>query len=158
LSFLTVRPRATSGLSRSWCSSASISPFAISCGRGADLALAAPSSGQRNGTPHHREDLAGGRLSRATSRTGKKQRRFSGTLYVILAALDQLHLSQRMTSFAMNRACCVHRIAAAAVDRVPAAASAAAGDLGAGLAASLTAWQASGVDCETIIDAPLVAA
>src|SRR5262249_48633650 len=32
LSSLTVRPRAMSGLSRSWCSSASISPFAISCG------------------------------------------------------------------------------------------------------------------------------
>jgi hypothetical protein len=40
----------TSGLSRSWCSSASISPFAISCERGADRALAAPSSAQRNGT------------------------------------------------------------------------------------------------------------
>jgi hypothetical protein len=39
---LTVRLRAMSGLSRSWCSSASISPFAVSCGRGADLALAAP--------------------------------------------------------------------------------------------------------------------
>ena len=36
LSSLTVPPRAMSGLSRSWCSSASISPFAISCGRGAD--------------------------------------------------------------------------------------------------------------------------
>jgi hypothetical protein len=47
LSSLTVRPRATSGLSRSWCSSASISLFAISCGRGADLALAAASSAQR---------------------------------------------------------------------------------------------------------------
>ena len=41
-SFLTARPRATSGSSRSWCSSASISPFAVSCVRGADLALAAP--------------------------------------------------------------------------------------------------------------------
>jgi hypothetical protein len=37
LSFLTVRPRGTSGLSRSWCSSASISPCAISYGDGADL-------------------------------------------------------------------------------------------------------------------------
>src|SRR5262249_27147394 len=36
LSSLTVRPRAMSGLSRSWCLSASISPFAISCGLGAD--------------------------------------------------------------------------------------------------------------------------
>jgi hypothetical protein len=42
LSSLTVRPRAMSGLSRSWCSSASTSPFAVSCGRGVDLALAAP--------------------------------------------------------------------------------------------------------------------
>src|SRR5262245_18601495 len=30
-----------SGLSRSCCSSASISPFVVTCGRGADLALAA---------------------------------------------------------------------------------------------------------------------
>src|SRR5262245_45029704 len=41
-SSLTARPRAMSGLSRSWCSSASISPFAVSSDRGADLALAAP--------------------------------------------------------------------------------------------------------------------
>ena len=33
LSSLTVPPRATSGLSRSWCLSASISPFAVSCAR-----------------------------------------------------------------------------------------------------------------------------
>jgi hypothetical protein len=38
LSSLTVRPRAMSGLSRSWCLLASISLFAISCGRGADRA------------------------------------------------------------------------------------------------------------------------
>jgi hypothetical protein len=31
-----------SGLSRSWCSSGSISPFAILCGRGADVALPSP--------------------------------------------------------------------------------------------------------------------
>ena len=52
LSSLTVRPRAMramSGLLRSWYSSVSISPFAISCGRGADChqALDASALGAR---------------------------------------------------------------------------------------------------------------